>query len=246
MKKSLFILAIITCFASNLKAQDNMMFNHMSIGPSLGILDGFGFEVAMPIGNYVNVRTGASFMPFGKTVDGVKVYEKIANNYVGDTDIDLNLKNNAFKLLFDIHPSKSSSFRFTVGAYIGNSKFVEAENEEQNLTYAGCYIKLGDKRFGFNEDGWANAHIKIASFRPYLGVGFGRAVGVKRKSAFNFDLGVQFWGTPKVYGYDVMEGNFQQLKDEDIDDVEGKKIFKTLTKISVCPVISCRYMFNIF
>ena len=246
MKKLFFIFAFIACFAFKATAQDNMMFNHMSIGPSLGILDGFGFEVAMPVGNYVNVRTGASFFPFSKTVNGVKVYEKFTNDYKGDTDIDLDLKNNAFKLLFDIHPSKNSAFRFTVGAYIGNSKFVTAVNEEINPTYAGCYIKLGDKRFGFDPEGWANAHIKIASFRPYLGLGFGRAVGVEHKSAFNFDLGVQFWGTPKVYGYDVMAEDFQQLKDEDIDDVEGKKIFKTLTKISVCPVISVRYMFNIF
>ena len=246
MKKSIFILFVLLSFAFKAKAQDNMMFNHLSIGPSFGLLDGFGFELATPMGPYVNLRTGASFFPYSRTVDGVKVYEKFTNNYVGDTDIDLDIKNNAFKLLFDIHPSKNSGFRFTVGAYIGNSKFVAAENEEENPTYAGCYIKLGDKRFGFNTDGWANAHIKVASFRPYLGLGFGRAVGVKHKSAFNFDLGVQFWGTPKVYGYDVMTEQFEQLKDEDIDNVEGKKIFKTLTKISVCPVVSCRYMFNLF
>jgi len=247
MKKTFFVLLMTIAFATNVNAQDRNLFNHLSVGPSIGVLDGFGFEVATPIGNYVNLRAGYSILPFNMTFDGAKVYKWVdgKSEYKGDADVKATLKNSAVKFLFDVHPFLQSSFRFTVGAYIGNSRLISAVNDEYNEEYNGCFIKLGDKRFGF-EDGYAHAHIKVNNFRPYVGIGFGRAVSAKSKSAFNFDLGVQFWGTPKVYGYDIVEGSYQQLKDEDIDDAEGKKALKTLSKISVSPVLSVKYMFNIF
>lgn len=249
MKKSFLVLALITCFTAKVNAQDNNMFNHLSVGVSAGVLDGFGFEVATPIGNYVNLRAGYSFMPFKYTVDGTKVYKWVEateeSKFLQETDVELKLRNNTFKLLFDIHPSVKSAFRFTVGAYIGNSRFVSAVNTDPVADYADCFIKLGEKRFGFDGE-YAHAHIKVNNFRPYLGVGFGRAIGTKSKSAFNFDLGVQFWGSPEVYGYDIVDDEYKKLEDADIDDAEGKKALKTLSKISICPVISVRYMFNIF
>ena len=36
-------------------------------------------------------------------------------------------------------------------------------------------------------------------FRPYLGFGFGRAVPGARRLNVQLDLGVQFWGKPRLY-----------------------------------------------
>lgn len=259
MRKSILVLTLCACFSFNVKAQDNMLFNHMSVGLSLGVLDGMGLEVAAPLGNYVNVRTGFSFLPFAKAKpDGIKVYHEIAP---GDHDIqeikddlgceevkaDVKLKNNNWKLLFDIHPFKESSFRFTVGAYVGNSEFVSAKNIDPISKYEGAFIKVGDRRLGFDHNGFTKAHIKVNNFRPYLGWGFGRAISQNKKFVFNFDMGVSFWGKPKVYGYDVWNDEMTELKESDLEDeADAKKALKTLSKINVCPTIGVRFVYNIF
>lgn len=39
----------------------------------------------------------------------------------------------------------------------------------------------------------------VSGFRPYVGIGVGRAVPGHRMG-FQFDFGVMFWNKPKVYG----------------------------------------------
>ena len=65
MRKIKVLVAILAFVlgANYASAQDKNMFNHLSAGISLGVLDGIGFEVAAPIGNYVNARAGLSFLP---------------------------------------------------------------------------------------------------------------------------------------------------------------------------------------
>ena len=48
-----------------------------------------------------------------------------------------------------------------------------------------------------------------------------------------FDLGVQFWGTPKVYCQD------KELNKQDVDG-DGGKAIKTLSKVTVYPVLNFR------
>ena len=59
----LFLAAVAIAFAVNASAQENKLFNHLSIGYTLGTDGLIGFDVASPIGNYVAVRAGYTFMP---------------------------------------------------------------------------------------------------------------------------------------------------------------------------------------
>ena len=250
MRKSIAALMLVACFSFKAKAQDNMMFNHMSVGLSLSLLDGVGFEVAAPIGEYVNVRTGFSFLPkVHYDVNGNKVWKEIApDSYVenGDADARVNFKKSDWKLLFDIHPFKTSSFRFTLGAFVGNSEPFDAYNTKIYPEYANCFIKLSDYCIGFDEEGNTKAKIKVNSFRPYLGIGFGRALSADKKFAFNFDLGVQFWGSPKVYGYDVWDKEMKNITAKDVEVGEAKDALNIISKISVSPTLSMRFVYNIF
>jgi hypothetical protein len=92
------------------------------------------------------------------------------------------------------------------------------------------------------EQGNFKAYAKVNSFRPYLGIGFGRAVP-KNRIGCQFDLGVQFWGKPDVY-VPVYDEATKQFIDEKIDgDRAGNdagKVLKTISKISVYPVLNFR------
>ena len=111
--------------------EDKNIFNHLSAGISLG-LDGIGFEVAAPLTDYCAVRMGYTFMPKIKIDKDIDLGRDPA--FINYSDNDRSLKQNVnvegklnignFKLLFDAYPSKSSSFHFTVGAYIGSSSIV--------------------------------------------------------------------------------------------------------------------------
>lgn len=229
---------------SGSKVESFGIFDHVGGGVSLG-LDGIGFDVAAPITDYFAVRMGMSFLP------------KITYGF--DMDVDSNsssfttkkvkgegkLNKVDFKLLFDAYPFKSSSFHVTLGAFIGSSKVVSVYNTEPFLDpseWGTAGIKIGDYRISSDDTGNVEASIKVNSFKPYLGVGFGRAVP-KGRIGFSFDLGVQFWGTPGVYaGVKDDFGNFHEKKLEkgDVKNDDTDKFFDIMSKIVVYPVLSFR------
>ena len=104
--------------------------------------------------------------------------------------------------------------------------------------------ELGDYFLSPNptDKGDVKAYAKTNSFRPYLGVGFGRAVP-KGRVGCQFDLGVQFWGKPKIYvpTYNKATGEYQNEKiDADRAGDDAGKVLKTVSKFSVYPVLNFR------
>ncbi|NPD81967.1 hypothetical protein HPS57_08265 [Prevotella sp. PINT] len=284
MKKS--ILAVLLAFvAFSAKAEngccDKNLFNHLGVGVEVGTT-GIGFNLATPIGNYVQMRAGMSFLPTIKVKDIDVDFNDDAQSawnefqtqislpgapaealkYKGvglpeELLIDGKISMTNFKLLFDLYPSKHSSFHFTAGFYAGKGQIIEAytTNCQENLEAITYYnnnfapqnnlqkigVELGDYLLEPNGSE-ARAYLKTSGFKPYLGIGSGRAVPRKRVS-FAWDLGVQFWGTPKIYM--DQPGGQLQLQDEGIDG-DGGKIIKTISKITVYPCLSFRINGRIF
>ena len=83
-------------------------------------------------------------------------------------------------------------------------------------------------------------YVKTSAFRPYVGVGFGRVVPKKTRLAFACDLGVMFWGTPKIY-INQSAGDVEITK----DDVDNNTI-KNLSKLTVYPCLNFRLTGKIF
>ena len=80
------------------------------------------------------------------------------------------------------------------------------------------------------DKGNVNAYAKVKSFRPYVGLGFGRAVP-KGRIGCQFDLGVQFWGKPEIYvpTYNKTTGTYQCEKiDGDKAGDDAGKVLKTV------------------
>lgn len=304
---NLFLFALVAFSVNALAQNDKNCFNHLAVGVNVGT-PGIGIDVAMPICDYVSVRTGISFIPkikvndigvdiSGKNADWVKYqneYKKMKSNYqylddAGKKTVDEvgsymneSLPNEIlitgeastvdYKLLFDIYPTKSSTFHFTAGFYAGNSKIVKAYttncqaqlnaityfNENlANHTFTATVPDVGSEQYVFGDEigvkvgdylikpngEQASAKIKVNGIRPYLGLGFGNIVPKKHRVTFAFDLGCQFWGTPKVY-VDQKEGEMHLSKDTNIEGDGG--VLKIISKFAVYPTLNLRIGFRAF
>ena len=176
--------------------------------------------------------------------------------------IDGKINMNNFKLLFDIYPSKTSAWRLTVGFYAGKSQIIDAytTNCQEQLEALTAYNKIADdynagKYAGMVPAGapeslpiagvelgdylvrpngsQAQAYLKVNGFKPYIGIGSGRAISNKHRFSFAWDLGCQFWGTPTIYVQDL------PLDKEGVEGDGG--IIKTISKITVYPTLSFRF-----
>lgn len=165
-------------------------------------------------------------------------------------------------LLIDYYPfPHSSNFHLTTGFHLGTGTVIDIHNrhegslmpvtawnnamknpdaqevvERNNLQPIG--LVLGDYFIAPDENGNIDARIRVSGFRPYLGLGFGRAVPRKRIGC-QFDLGVQFWGSPKVMV------NGEELKPDKVGE-ELDDVLSIVSRIKVFPVLSFRLVGRIF
>ena len=98
------------------------------------------------------------------------------------------------------------------------------------------------------ENGNVKAYAQVKKFRPYVGLGFGRAVP-KKRIGMQLDLGVQFWGKPEIFvpTYDKTSKTYQYEKIEgDRAGEDVGEVLKTISKVSVYPVINLRLVGRLF
>lgn len=240
--KKIIALTIVAIFCvQGMRAQEETeigLFNHLSAGISLGTT-GVGIEVAAPLNNMFHLRAGYSFMPkfkvkVNKTFDNPSedfLRKEDGSGYYDNVDIEAKPNIGDLKLLLDYYPQKNRAFHFTVGAYIGSSKVASAvtTNHFINQKYWGnSGPELGNSSNTYTvvsePDGSVKADVKVNSFKPYVGLGFGRAVPNKNLSVC-VDLGVQFWGKPSLW-----------TKIDDNIGTEYRKVEKSkiLSKQSYC------------
>ena len=270
MKKLLLICALATFGFSQSFAQldedDYGFFNHINAGISLGT-DGIGIDVAAPLTYNFAVRAGYTFMPKFKYTKDINLGHNDAL-LTDKLDVEGKLNMGDFHLLFDYYPFKSSSFHLTAGAYIGKNEVVTIQNKapfvKQNY-WGNAGIELGTTESIYTQytiysdnQGNVKADVKTNSFKPYVGIGFGRAIP-KGRIGFQFDLGVQFWGTPEVWtnlkSFDYNSGDYimgyrkvskNRITNPDKDYQDVKDAVKTIEKIGVYPVLKLRINGRIF
>ena len=214
--KKLFILLFALSFMAGQTsfAQDNGVFNHLALGVSAGD-DGFGVEIAAPIGNHLQIRGGYSFMPF--TVTRPFTFGNVTVN--GDTREMNNipfsarmLEGGQGRLLLDINPSKDASFHFTVGAMLSNGNLLSTSGDIRNVLRPEEYGTRGigltpDCVISSDKEGYLPIDLKTNKIWPYLGIGFGQAVNPERRITAVFDLGFAYSGNLQMTAYDLVEYN---------------------------------------
>ena len=141
--------------------KEHNIFQHLDASLTVGT-SGIGFDVASPIGEYVQVRAGYEFMPhfhknlkFNLTVGGepARQYDEDGNRVITKFDkmkeflyqftgydvedhVDMigTPTMNNFKLLVDVFPLKNNKhWHVTAGFYWGPSQFARAENSTEAM-----------------------------------------------------------------------------------------------------------------
>ena len=187
--------------------------------------------------------------------------EALPNKRMPDKiDFDGKLKFSAGHLLFDVYPFKNSSFHVTAGAYLGGKELVNMDTSGDQILLEAIYaynhseireewglgklgVKLGNFFLEPDKNGVIKTSVEVNALRPYIGIGFGRAIPTKHRFACNFDLGLQFWGTPKVY----LEGDNGKTRLEKSDlDPESAKALKKLSETTFWPVLNVRCAYRLF
>lgn len=148
-----FLLVSSVALAQNNKFTENKYFNHLDIALTAGS-SGLGFELASPIGNMVQLRTGFSFIPgFSPTMSfDIQVGDDPATSHskfdkmssalekiIGhDIDDHIDMKGSPnfynWSLLVDVFPFKNNkNWHFTAGFYLGSSNIAESFNTTEDM-----------------------------------------------------------------------------------------------------------------
>ena len=231
MKKSLLFAAVLCAFSA-LSAGAQV---HVGLGASIGT-DGIGIDAGLTATRWIGVRAGVSFLPSISPKFNVKTYNWVSSSSAGDVKVKGNIKWSEFKLLLDFHPIFGSGFHITAGAFIGNDMPIKANNIDPIDAQEGLLIN--DYLVRADANGIARAAVQVKKFKPYLGIGFGKAVPSGR-IGFTMDLGVKFWGSPKVMAFSPDDNQYVQALPTDFNE-SGGNIIKTISKIKVYPVLSFR------
>ena len=223
-----------------------------NVGVSANIATtGFGVSAATPLHRSVSLRAGFQTAPFGYSY----TYDDFAQLNVGGTsvrvpDLDLKakLKMSSGHLLVDWVPFRRgrSSFFLSAGFFVGSGKLitVDGQFDMQALADAGIPvdmvkdipIEIGDAVITPDASGAAHAYLKVHSFKPYVGLGFGRAIPTRRVG-FRFELGALFYGSPKIDS-----PNYSSTSQD--DELEGFN--KLLRDFKVYPQLSFQVTVRLF
>ena len=245
---------------------DTNFFNHLSVGVNAGT-PGVGADVAMPVCKFIQVRAGFVKMPdfnITASLDASETQYFDASGTLqqlpeGKLKIQGKPKLANGMIMLDLQPIPISSFHITVGAYFGGGDIIEMYNREDgalsiineandqiaqwNAQNPGnpqkpIGLELGDYLLTPDADGNVRATFSTKKFRPYAGLGFGRAVPRKR-IGFRTDIGCMFWGKPTI------KCNGETISASDVGGDEGK-IIRAMSKIKIYPCISFRLCGRIF
>ena len=247
--RKLFLLCVLCLLTigAHLHAQEKQdrklgYFKSFAIGVNIGTT-GWGVDIATPIGQYLALRAGVTIMPNISYSDDVDVSIDYNSSYYPDGNIPSSIEveggigRTAGEILLNLYPFKRSSFFLTGGAVFGGDKLIKVKGHSDELanlqSQAGNFgIEIGDYTIPVDKNGNVSGGIKVSSFRPYLGLGFGRIVPKNKRIGFLFELGVQIHGTPEVYTDYGSLGTLLEEADNDFSEI--------LDKVTVYPVMRFR------
>ena len=242
---ALGMLLLLICGGHRVMAQaDYGYFNSLGLGLSVSTV-GVGLEVSTPIGDYLALRGGVSFMPKFTVTDEVNADLKgVPQGYPQSAEVELegSTKRTTGELLLNLYPFRSNGFFVAAGASFGGDKFVQItghSDELRQLILAGgsAGLQIGDVSIPVDQNGNVSGGLKVSAVRPYVGLGYGRAVPSKRIN-FMLDAGVQLHGTPEVYSDFGQVDQLMAEVDNDFTDI--------INKLKVYPVIRFRICGKLF
>ncbi|MEI6166862.1 MAG: hypothetical protein WCS52_06685 [bacterium] len=136
---------------------------------------GAGLEATVGVNDYLGFRFGVNMMSAGPSIE--------RDEGTINTDLDWL----SYGPLVDLHVF-GGGFRVTGGALINKNKFNLKANLNDSVTLDGQAYDLSA----------LSGQVTFSEWAPYLGFGYGNAVGADGRWHFACDFGVMFQGEPKV------------------------------------------------
>lgn len=237
MKKLLISLVALVFSATTVLAQSDV-FNHLAVGAGVGT-QGISIDVATTLTKYAAIRAGVNFMPNFKVKGNLMAHTTYVSEYpVNGAEVSARgeFQRTTFDFMVDVYPF-ANGFFVTAGFSAGGGNLAKLSGKDKGGYLDNIdYIEL-DKYIIPVKNGEIAGNIKVNSFRPYFGLGYGRAVP-KNRVACRVELGVQLHGKP-VPTTDYGEVKISTAKRDD-------DLSKIVDKLTVYPVLKFRIAGRIF
>lgn len=223
MNKQIMVVGVVMGLALELPAAPAKLAGAAQEGSAggvgltvkLGTLGG-GLEATVGASDYLGFRLGANMMSAGPSIERDEGTIK--------TDLDWL----SYGALVDLHVF-GGGFRVTGGGLINKNKFKLSADLTESVTLDGKHYELSD----------LNGQVTFGELAPYVGIGYGNAVGADGRWHFACDFGVMFQGEPKVEARaTASDSRLQPLVDEalkrEVADIQDDaNAFKYYPVISV-------------
>lgn len=148
-------------------------------------------------------------------------------------DAIMNYKTGSLSLLFDYYLSKS--IFVTAGA--GYNLFDAALNGKSSSGYQYGDILISNDKIGIF-DITVKPSMKVS---PYLGIGFGRTLGLAKKLGFAFELGGFYQGSPDI---NIVSTGLL-LPSSDPDQQHSVRLEKQVSQYTIYPVLKFSLSYKI-
>ncbi len=189
---------------------------NVAVGAKIGTL-GIGGDLTLGVNEYLNLRGGGSWA-------SLSISRKIQ-----DVDYDLDLDLTTFPILLDVHPF-ANNFRVSGGMILhsqAKAKLKATPDKE---------VTIGDHKYPAAAVGTLSGAIESArQVAPYIGIGYGNAVGSDACLSFIFDLGVAFQtydvaltADGPAMAFPEFREDLQKEQEKIQDDADSFKIYPVL------------------
>ena len=176
---------------------------------------GLGLQAGFGISERWNGRVGFNTFEVGEDFEE------------GGIDYSADLELQTFHALADWHPFRGG-FRIS-GGLMSNGNEITGDAEVEGGD------QVGNTTVPPGRGGRIGATIDFDSTAPYLGIGWGRALGSRTGLSFTADVGVLFQGEPNV---DLRkEQGLPDVSEQDVEDEEAD-VEDELSDFDVYPVVS--------
>ena len=243
MKRFIFaVLAAVACVSNVAHAQKEWnTFNSIAAGVGVASI-GIEANIATPLSKHFTLQAGLTVMPGFKNNADVDVKVAEYPGYSKSINTEGNIQRTSGNLLLNYYPFQKVSIFVTAGAYFGGASLISIHAQDDDLKKLVAEtgevgIAIGNHTIPVDKEGRVSGGLKGSSFRPYIGLGFGKIVPTKRLSPL-VELGVQFHGKLKVYTDSGVLGNISEEGDDWFTEI--------LDKLTVYPVLKFKLCGRIF
>ncbi len=259
MKKILMTAVVSLMFVTGASAQfSRSVFNHLGLNVGVGT-EGVSVGLATPLTNFLEFEAGLNVMPgFNLSADvdvdaegTVNVDGTEVTIPVGKINAKADFSRTTFNVKASVYPFGGNSSWFvaagfsfggaTMAKFSGHSEqlqnFINQYPDYKEQILDQVSVALANYKVRFDDKADVAADIRCKSFRPYLGIGFGRLVP-KNRIGFRVEMGCQFMGTMKIYQNGEMV-DLSKLVSDAIGDDNGDadKISKFVENWKFYPVL---------